>query len=240
MSSTMRQQRQEFMEFLRAIPAFDLLPMIAEDLGDVENDYERSLGPNVVGNGGKQGVLATFRTVFAPVDANGDDSARVRKYIHTVRVLENPLTNRSDVSGTLITYEEWIELIDANTTGIFVPTSSNSPFITEPNGVRFLAGEEYPGKEIAFACFAGIRAPEMPVIGKPVIDVTDPDAIAITSATPGAAIFYTLDGTKPRPGKTLYTAPFAASGVTIKARAYLIGHLQPGNTDRASIAEATV
>lgn len=235
MSSVMRQQRQELMEFIASLPIFDYLTIIQEDSDDVENEYERSLGPEQVNASGKQGILATFRTVFAPVDGGTDDVARVRKYIHTVRVLENVLINRSAVSGTLITYEEWIEMLDANITGIFVPTQASSPLITEPGGVRVVANEDYPGKEITFACTGGIRAPEMPTVEKPVIDAGDPGAITMTSATPGAAIFYTTDGSKPRPGKTLYTGPFAASGVTIRARAYLIGHLQPGLRDRDSI-----
>lgn len=241
MSSIMRQQRQELMEFIGAIPLFDLLTIIEEDSGDVENDYERALGPEQVNGEGKQGILATFRTVFSPVDDNTDDSARIRKYIHTIRVLENVLVNRSAVSGTQITYEEWIEMLDANITGIFKPTSASSPLITEPGGVRVVANEDYPGKEISFSCVGGVRAPEMPTVELPVIDVTDPDAVVMTCATEGAAIFYTIDGTKPRPGKTLYTGPFvAAPGTTLKARAYLIGRLQPGTRDRDSITTANV
>lgn len=240
MGSLMRQQRQEFMEFLAAIPAFDLLSMVPEDVGDLENEYNRSLGPEVVNESGKQGVLATFRTVFAPLDRQTDDSARVFEFIHTVRVIENVLINRSEISGTLITYEEWAEKIVANTTGIFVPTVARSPLILRPDGVRFVAGEDYPAKDISFSCSGSLSAPDMPVIEKPVIDVSNPAAITITSATPGAAIFYTIDGTRPRPGKTLYTAPFAAGGVTIKARAYLAGYLQPGLRDRDSVAQANV
>lgn len=51
--------------------------------------------------------------------------------------------------------------------------------------------------------------------------------IILSSATPGAAIFYTLDGTAPiprNPAAVLYTAPFsAASGATLRARAWLAG-----------------
>jgi hypothetical protein len=247
MASVVRQQRQELIEFLEGSGLFDDLPLIPEDSGDYENEYTRSLGPVLVGSGGKQGVMAIVHSVFAPPDKE-DDHGRVFKFIHGLTVVENVAINRA-AGGTLVSRDEWAEKLARNVTGIFKPTVASSPLIVDGelgDGIYAHKAEgedrfsEFPAKFISFACAGTLGAPEMPLIEKPVIDVTDPGNIIITSATPGAAIFYTIDGTKPRPGKTLYTAPFAASGVTIKARAYLIGYLQPGNTDRDSIAEANV
>ncbi|MBD3421208.1 MAG: hypothetical protein GF398_13915 [Chitinivibrionales bacterium] len=46
--------------------------------------------------------------------------------------------------------------------------------------------------------------------------------ITVTSSTPRASIFYTLDGSEPTRASTLYTRPISiSSGSTIKAKAYL-------------------
>jgi hypothetical protein len=60
---------------------------------------------------------------------------------------------------------------------------------------------------------------------------TAPQSVAITCATPGAEIRYTLDGSVPTGASTLYTAPLAISDTTIlRARAFRPGWV-PTNTD---------
>ncbi len=50
--------------------------------------------------------------------------------------------------------------------------------------------------------------------------------VTLTCATAGAAIFYTTNNSNPAPRNgTLYTAPFASTGQTVKARAFLAGYL---------------
>lgn len=51
-----------------------------------------------------------------------------------------------------------------------------------------------------------------------------PPEVAITCATAGASIRYTLDGSEPDESSTLYTAPFTVTeSATVKAKAYLEG-----------------
>jgi len=49
--------------------------------------------------------------------------------------------------------------------------------------------------------------------------------VTLACAQPGAAIFYTLDGTPPNTSSSVYTTPVAASGVVVNARAWLAGFL---------------
>lgn len=239
----MRQQRQELIDFHDSIPELDLLPKFPEDAGDIENEFARAIGTETVLDGrGKQGLAAIYETVFGPVEKGSDDSSRVFRFVHRIAVLENPLINRSVISGTLITYEEMVEILVRNTTGIFRPTVATSPLVLDDEGIQKIKGvtkegQELIGKQVTFFCFGGLAAPDMATVEVPVI-TQDPVTleVTITCGTPGAAIFYTVDGSRPRPGKTLYTAPFTpAAGVLLAARAVLAGCLQPV-PDRNAIA----
>lgn len=65
-----------------------------------------------------------------------------------------------------------------------------------------------------------------PVFGQQSELYTDSLSVSITSATEGASIFYTLDGTTPSVLSTAYTAPFSiTSNCTIKAIALKTGML---------------
>lgn len=54
-----------------------------------------------------------------------------------------------------------------------------------------------------------------------------PFSVSIQCATPGAKIYYTLDGTNPTPDKKLYTAPILITSTTsLRAKAYAEGKLE--------------
>jgi alpha-tubulin suppressor-like RCC1 family protein len=73
-----------------------------------------------------------------------------------------------------------------------------------------------------------------PSFSPPAGTYTELQTVTISSATPGAVIRYTLDGTDPVEGSTAYTAPLAvATTSTIKARAWKSG-LEPSATSSAS------
>lgn len=93
---------------------------------------------------------------------------------------------------------------------------------------------EDKGKKLFAAIFIaqGGTAYTLPQIALPVI-TNIAGTITITCATPGAAIFYTLDGKHPGPRQTFYTGPFVpGAGLTLKTRAWLAGYL---TSDQASI-----
>jgi hypothetical protein len=65
----------------------------------------------------------------------------------------------------------------------------------------------------------------LPVIATPAI-VNNAGTVTLTCATPGAAIFYTIDGRNPVPRSgTFYAAPFNPGvGKTVKVKAWLAGY----------------
>ena len=70
----------------------------------------------------------------------------------------------------------------------------------------------------------GLGAPVLPQLPMP---VWNPGAATLTCATPGAAVFYTIDGTRPAPrnGALALGALALLPGDTVKARAWLAGYL---------------
>jgi hypothetical protein len=249
MSSILRLQRQELITFLTELGTFADLPLIPEDKGDWQNDYQRALGPSQLGGTNKQGVMAVFHSVFAPTDKE-DDFGRVFQFKHRITILENVAVNRNTEnggSGTGVSRDEWAELIASAVSANFQPVSARSPLIVDgevgDGAVGFENPDEtiteYPAKFVNFVCTGTLA--RVTDAALPVIDATDPDAITITSTTARAAIYYTLDGTNPRVGKTLYTGPFAAApGTTIKARAFRVVHLPLDLTDPESMTTETL
>ena len=74
----------------------------------------------------------------------------------------------------------------------------------------------------------------LPVFDPPAGTYTGTQTVKITDATPGAAIYYTTNGTTPTTSSTKYTAPIAVSAsTTIKAVAVATGYL---NSSVASAA----
>lgn len=67
--------------------------------------------------------------------------------------------------------------------------------------------------------------PARPTVKTPVISVSDYNVVSITTATEGASIYYTLDGSTPTISSTNYTTPFTApNNSTIKAIAVKFGY----------------
>ena len=72
-------------------------------------------------------------------------------------------------------------------------------------------------------------AESVPTVATPVISpgggtYTDAVTVTLTTATPGADIYYTLDGTIPARDSTVYTDPFVLEeGAVVKAAAFLDG-----------------
>lgn len=98
------------------------------------------------------------------------------------------------------------------------PTASSTPYnntpfsVTSPTTIKAIATHTtLPNSEVATL--------EITQVATPTIQNNGSNAISITSATDGATIYYTIDGTNPTTASTPYTVPLTenVSGVTIKA-----------------------
>ena len=75
----------------------------------------------------------------------------------------------------------------------------------------------------------GVFVIDLPDVAEPQISPQQgiypmPEPVTITCSTPGATIYYTLDGTIPDQGSSQYLGTFTANAtLTIKARAYAVG-----------------
>lgn len=171
--------------------------------------------------GGKVGL---FILVMRPTFVPGPDDQSLRGTLYQdLLVLEHPTINESS-QGTGIEAEACaLELLDLFA---FAPLGNNSQQAYSPAA---------DGAVVPDDTFDGFNAwrtrlrsaaacPRLERCGVPLLDPDEgsgAELVTITTATPGAGIYYTLDGTYPSSSNgTLYTAPFApGAGATLLAAA---------------------
>lgn len=106
-------------------------------------------------------------------------------------------------------------------------TLYNGPFRLGTNGTLLVKAFKsgFLESEVASASFNLTASP--PIILPPGASSNNPVTVTLSTATTGAEIYWTIDGTEPAPGNgTLYTEPFAlAASGNFKAKAYRNGFL---------------
>ena len=132
---------------------------------------------------------------------------------------ETPTITYSSETGKItITTTTADAVIHYTTDGVTEPTSSvgtlyNGPFdVSSPVTIKAVASKTgCADSEVATVFFDQVATPTIQNNGS--------NAISITSATGGASIYYTTDGSTPTTASTPYTGPLTenVSGVTIKA-----------------------
>lgn len=231
--SVLSQIRQELQGRLQALPYFADVPVLTEDAHDLESDLARAMGaldaaePRV----GACVILLTprgaveFPDVGGPVFENPEWIARV---------LEHPAINRGE-RGTGKTGADIQEQVMAGLHH-FRPLSANGPVAVK--AFELAPDPIYQAYDITFTVPASLRI-TLPQAAAPVLAQGEDGLVTMTCATPGAAIFYTDDGTAPMPRNgTLYLEPLSLSqAATLKARAFLAGYLH--STISALAAEKT-
>ena len=218
--------QQEVTDQIAADGFFLNIPVLVESLGDAASQIERALGP-VNPQGGKIGAVVVVTTPTANVSWPEVGGPFFDEIPITVLVAVNPVTNNDPDTGTgasaLTICEEVCGMLHQ-----FYPQSANGPVVAErptitraPNGGDDEAIIQYLCR---FKTLGGIQN-VLPQVSTPT-DTINSGQVTLTCATAGAAIFYTTDASNPNPRtSTLYTAPFASSGQTVKAKAWLAGYL---------------
>lgn len=218
---------------LQADPFFANLTVLVEHIADLQSQFDQAIGAVTV-VGGKSGAVVVIMTPTA--DANWEnvpgpffDAINV-----IVLVAENPLVNNDPISGTGLSALTICEKIAGILHQSF-PLAANGPLVAQkptisrgPNAGDDTSLVQY---NLHFRTMGGLRA--VPPQLAPVVISNTAGVVTLTSATPGSAVFYTLDGSNASPrGATasLYTAPFTpGAGHTLNARAWLAGYLASNN-----------
>lgn len=216
--------QQQVADQISSQPFFAHIPVITELAGDIVNEMARALGPVSV-EGGKVGGIVV---VMSP-DANA-----------SFKELSGPFFDQIDIHVQVTTHVEFAKDPDAGI-GVtdldiceavckalnqFYPTSANSPLAPKTPTIQLMEKEGGLTTRLCrFNAQSGLSA-DLTRVALPGIS-NNTGIYTLSCATPGAAIFYTLDGSNPMPRNgTFYTAPFTpTTGRTLKVRAFLAGYL---------------
>ncbi len=202
---------------LQANPFFSDVPVIVHDEKVITNKISELIE--------RLKICVVIMTPFGGVLKPDNPGPYLDDVRLMVRVYEKPLINRS-AGGTGKTALEVVEQVlatlhhnpkDANIYEMFKAANPAFSLTTDD------ADESTIVYNVFFATSCGLSL-SIPAIEAPII-TDDAGSITISCATPGAAIFYTTNGSYPNPQSTFYTGAFSiSSGVTVRASAWLAGY----------------
>lgn len=219
--------KNEIAEVLQADSYFEDIPVFTERVANIESRVEAALG-TVTRKGGKCGLCCMVLQSEGDNESLEVPGGNLRVAV-TIRTMERVIVNTGK-SGTGKAAEEVaIRMIAvlhqyASVNG-FCGISTRNPAYAPASGIDGMYDLAY---ENQFELL--IDQGEFERVATPVIMPTGgalPRTVIITCATPGASIYYTLDGTHPRVGNAgaqLYANPFLVeTPKQVRARAYKSG-----------------
>lgn len=212
MPSILASIQQEVADRLLADPFFATIPILIEQPRDVAFELQTS-----VAAAGTYGVVLVPQAVVSAPTAPGPifDPVEI-----AVRIFENVPV--SEGPHALEVAETALALLH-----LYRPTTINEVLSAAPNALVRISEPNVVAYEIRVRTQAGASY-AVPQLDAPTISNAG-STVTLSSCQPGAAIFYTLDGSQPAPrGPTsvLYTAPFTVSTPSLlRTRAWLAGFL---------------
>lgn len=232
MASTLTQLQRAIADRLSADPLFSearhlsdgsylSIPVFCEDVGDVQEEINKIFPKLGIGC-----VIAIVSATPGKPNIRGPYFTRI-KFI--LRIGENVLLNRGtrarpSASGTLISGSEVGERAHA-LLHQWTPDNLSAPILSV-DMVQRSPGGKIAGWDCEYETQGGLTY-VLPELETPPLTQSAPLTLSIASyPTPGAAIFYTVDGRGPTPRSgTLYTAPVTLDAPkNIQARAWLAGY----------------
>jgi len=219
--------QQECADRLLSLPYFANIPVFVMHQSDIGSEFERALGA-ITDTGGKSGVCVVIDTPDADVSFPDIGGPFFDRIPITAIITENPTVNNDPATGVGQSCLS-VAVNVAFALHQFFPASANAPIIpTKPTIPKPLhADDGTVVRNVNFTTQGGVRQ-ALPQIAPVSISETA-GVVTLTTSTPGAAIFYTLNGSNASPRNAagvLYTAPFTPGvGLPLNARAWLAGYL---------------
>lgn len=216
------QERAE--SLLAANPYFEDVTVVTIQKGVIQNMIDAELAKLGVG------VLIQFPSLKLAVR---DDTGPFWEISLTLEVVEFPILNTTGKTGPDVC-ENLVATLHNS------PQEGDNVFNHQASMMTGIGKNDKNATLITYAndfvTYGGVNLTGITRAATPSISDSG-GTITLTSSTPGASIFYTVNGKTPNPvNGTLYTIPFSIlSGVTVKARAWIWGYTvsQQSNYTRA-------
>jgi len=221
MPSFIRQLKQELADAITADAAFALVPVLSKRRKEIASEVQEALGP--LSTTGKGGAFVTVEVMEADAQWQNVQGPFYNRVTAKAFCFEFPTMNNDPNIGIGFHAEDMAERI-AQLWGLqFKPANANSPMRPATPTLKLEVNENF----VVWSVTCETSGGSLTLLGQvetPVIVNTN-GSISMSCGTPGAAIFYTVNGNAPSPRTTLYAGAFPPGGVLVRARAYLAGYL---------------
>jgi hypothetical protein len=236
----LEQLQADIGEVLKNHPPLADAKILVDDAGDIETRVENQLGAMMPGPTGKNGlILIVLLPEVSDAEANQPGPPMLARC--DIQVIEEPLINREETTGTLIRSSS-AAVLALNALNLY--TTGNRLLVPDGTPIKpFRSREGTVSHIVTMTCrLAGMATPERP--GNCNAAWLEDDTLRLACATGAADIYYTTDGSYPAPANEaaiLYTAPVSglAVGTVVRAAGWVAGQA-PGNVLEVTIVADAV